>query len=205
MKVAVDAPHDVRCPGLAAVVRDEHRRGRLPDALIVVGIDANLAVVHRTRIDVAHLAPVLAAILGPKNAALRVLDDGVNNVRIAPIDIDADAPRRAFRQIDGKFFPGRATVNGFVNRAARTAAIESERCPPSLICGGVKRQRTLRVHRDIDHARVFIDEEHVVPCLAAISCLVKSAFFVRTPKVSDYSHVNNVRVMRIDHGAPDVP
>ena len=62
VKVAVDAAYDVRCPGLTAIVRDVHGRGRLPDALIVVGIDANLAVVHWTRIDVAHLAPVLAAI-----------------------------------------------------------------------------------------------------------------------------------------------
>ena len=205
VKVAVDTPYDVRHPGLAAVVGDVHGRGRLPDALIVVGIDANLAVVHWTRIDVAHLAPMLAAIFGTKHTAFRILDDGVNNVRIAAIDIDADASRRAFRQIDGKFFPGRAAVNGFINRAARAAAIESERCPPSLICRSVKRHRALRIHRHIDHAGVFIDEKHIVPGLAAIRCFVQPALFVRSPQMPDYSYVNNFRVMRIDHDAPDVP
>src|SRR5205823_5011990 len=129
----------------------------------------------------AHLAPMLAAIFGAKHTAFRIFNDGVNNVRIAVIDIDTDASRWAFRQINGKFFPGCATVNGFVNRAAWTAAIESERCAPSLIRRSIKRHWTLRIHRDIDHAGVFVDEEHVVPGLATISRFVESALFVWSP------------------------
>src|SRR5205823_8672524 len=81
VKVAVNPANYVRRPGLAAVIRDEHGRGELPDALIVVRIDPDLAVVHRPRIRVAHLAPVLATIFRTKNSAFRILDDRVNDVR----------------------------------------------------------------------------------------------------------------------------
>src|SRR6185295_10373579 len=98
MEVAVNPLHQILNPGLAAVVGVEYVCGQLPDPLVVVRIDANLAVVHRTRIHVAYFAPGLAAIVGTKRAALGVFNERVNYVWVAKIDIETDATGDALRQ-----------------------------------------------------------------------------------------------------------
>ena len=83
----------------AAVVGDEQRRAEDVEALVVGRIDVDLAVVHRPRVDVAHLPPRLAAVVGTVGAALGpVLDGGVDHPRIPAPDGQADAPDGALRQ-----------------------------------------------------------------------------------------------------------
>ena len=84
--------------GPSAVRRDEQRRAQDVESLVAGRVDVDLAVVHRARIDVAHLPPGLAAIVRPEGAALGpVLDGGVEHPRIPAPDGEADAADRASR------------------------------------------------------------------------------------------------------------
>src|SRR5438067_13913398 len=91
MKVSVHLLHDVRLQGPAAIVGGVHARAADPDALIVVRIDAHLAVVAAARIGGGHLRPRLAFVVAAEHAAFGVLDDRVDDIGIAAIKIDADA------------------------------------------------------------------------------------------------------------------
>ncbi len=89
--VAMDPLNQIRSERLAAVFRVVHLRAVNPQALIVVRIDADLAVVAAARIGVGHLRPGLAFVIAAVDAALRVLDERVDHVRISPIKSEADA------------------------------------------------------------------------------------------------------------------
>jgi len=88
----VDAPHAIRHEFLAAVLGVEHLRTEFPDTQIIIGIDANLAIVRRPRVCVAHLLPRLAFVFAAECSALFVLHNRVNDVRVLAVDIQADAP-----------------------------------------------------------------------------------------------------------------
>ena len=75
---------------------------------------------------------------------------------------------------------------------------------PALIRSGVKSHRTIRIHGEINHAGVFIDEEHVVPGFAAVSGFEHTTLFVWSPQVTQHSRVDNVRIARIDNYAANM-
>src|SRR4030042_3244783 len=89
MMVAVNLLDDVRPECLAAVVGYIHGRAHHPDPLIVVGGDADLAVIHRPWVGRGHLFPGRTFVFGPKNSALLVLDDGIDDAGIPAIDVEA--------------------------------------------------------------------------------------------------------------------
>ena len=106
-----------------------------PDFLIIVGIDADLAVIERTGREIVHAAPALAFVVGAENASLdtrRVNPDvlaagiarhhRINDGRILAINRQADAAKMIERQSFGKLFPALARVGGFVDRAAGAVA-----------------------------------------------------------------------------------
>src|SRR6185369_16705737 len=170
----------------------------LPNALIVVRIDPNLAVVHRSRIQIAHLLPGLAAVFGTEDSALGVFDDRVDDVRVRAVDANA-TDVTALGQVFSQLLPRRAAVNCFVEPAARTAAVEAPGNSSPLISRGVKSSGTLRIDCDIDYAGVFVDKQRLRPRLAAIGCLVDSAFAIWPPQVADYRDVNDVWIARVDN------
>ena len=97
---------------LAAVVGDVQVDAVHVDPLRLVGIDADLAEVHRPRIEAVDLGPALALVLGAEDTALAMLDDGVDDVRVLAIDVEADAAGVAGsgRPV-GELAPGAAGVH----------------------------------------------------------------------------------------------
>ena len=137
--VAMNPLHALRRKRFSSVLGIEHRRTEFPDPEVVMGIDPNLAVVRRPRIRIAHLLPRLALVLAAISSALLVLHDRVNDVRILAVNIQSDAAGVSaifVGQSLGQFLPGQSAICGLVNRALRSAAVESIGCAPPLIrCG----------------------------------------------------------------------
>src|SRR5258706_1928983 len=165
--VAVDAGDDVLNPRLATVLGNKHVGRALPNALIVVRIDPDLAVVHRPRIQIAHLLPGLTTVFGTEYSALGVLDDRVDDVRVRAVDVDPYATGvTALWQVFGQLRPRGSAVNCLVESASGTAAVEPPGDTPALVSRGVKCSRALRINCDIDYTSVFIDEQRLRPRLA---------------------------------------
>src|SRR5437870_5640210 len=96
------------------------------DALVIAWIDADLTVVERPRTEVVELLPGLAVIFGAEDAAdldirpfarrlagdadvgLVGLHDGVNDLRVLPIDGEPAAAKRAVGQSVRHLVPGLA-------------------------------------------------------------------------------------------------
>ena len=214
----MDALNDVRLERSAAVIRDIHLRSADPDSLIVVRIDAHLAVIRAARIGFRHLRPRFSFVFAAKDAALRVLDQRVDHVAVAAIEVDADTadllhcllirvcffhfriPRQTFFQ----FLPRRPAVGRLVQTAAGTAAAEAENRAAPLIRRGDERAGARRIHGDVADAGIVVDEENVCPRSAAVRCFIDAAIFRRTPEVSFGSNVHDIRIDRTDHDASDV-
>src|SRR5689334_18031394 len=103
--VAVNTADTLGGKRFSAVFGVKHLRAEFPDAQVVVGINANLAVVGGTRIGFAHALPGFAFVFAAERAAFFMLDFGVNDVGILAINVEADAagigggvlPRQALR------------------------------------------------------------------------------------------------------------
>src|SRR5207248_3645880 len=127
--VSVNAMDALGGECFAAVFGVKHRRAQLPNAQIIVGINADLAVVGRPRVRFTHALPGLAFIFAAERAALFVLDFGVNDVGIFAVDAQPDAPGIATAVLPGQafcqFFLVCTGVDGLVYGAVRAAAVEA--------------------------------------------------------------------------------
>ena len=206
MKIAVDLLPAVLAEGAASIFGVIKRRAQHPDFLIVVWIDANLAVIGRARIGVAHARPGEALIFGAVDAAfLDVLHQRVNDVGILAGDIhratsDVASRREAF----GELVPVSAAVDGLVDSAARPSAVESEYGTPAFVGRGIKRVRALRIDGDVGNTGVLIDEERLRPGNAAVGGFEYAAFFVRPPKMAQRRNVDDIGIGRMNDNAADV-
>src|SRR5205807_1118078 len=63
-----------------------------PDALVIIRIDMDLAVIDGARVGVGHPGPCLAFIFTAEDAAAGVFNQRVNNVGVPAIEADANAP-----------------------------------------------------------------------------------------------------------------
>ncbi len=137
VKIAVNSFHPIGSKFFPAVLGVKHLRAQLPNPQIIVGVNANLAVIRRPRIGVAHLFPRLALVVAAKRSAFFVLHHRVDDVRVLAINVEADAADISggifVRQSLGQFPPGRSAVGGFVNAAVRATSVESVRRAPPLI------------------------------------------------------------------------
>src|SRR6185436_16050894 len=102
---------------------------------------ADLAVVHRPRIQARPGVPSVPAVRAAIHAAVapRGFDDRVNDARIGAKDVETDAPFIADGQAAGELRPGPAAVARAENPAARSAAVEAPRFPLPLIRGREQR------------------------------------------------------------------
>src|SRR5208282_3891777 len=119
--IAVDAKTAGGDEGLAAVLGMVDGSAEHPDAQVVVGIDADLAVVGGPRVGIAHARPILTFVVAAKDSALGLLDEGTKDVGIAEVDGQADASHVAAVGIGkpfGQFLPSGAAVDGLVNASA---------------------------------------------------------------------------------------
>src|SRR6202162_6499313 len=128
VKIAVDLLPTVVAEGPAAVFGVVERRTQHPDFPIVAWIDANLAVIGRARIGVAHARPGETFVFVAVDAAvLYVLHQRVNDVGILPVDIHrAAADVAGGWEALGELGPVRAAVDGLIDSTARTSAVEAE-------------------------------------------------------------------------------
>src|SRR5207249_3795091 len=149
---------------LTAIVGDPDICATHVDSLVVIRIDADLAEIHRPRIDVVKLGPGFAFVLGAEHAAIAILDGRVNDIRILTIDVDADSPGIARRQTGRQLPPGSSSVDGLIDAASGTAAIESPAAAAPLISRSKQYLGVRGIHSDIDHSGVFIDGERLLPC-----------------------------------------
>src|SRR5262245_52639840 len=204
MVVTMDPRHYILNPGFAPVFRRDHVGRALPDSLLVVRVDAELALVHRPRTTVAHLSPACPAIFRSDDAALGIFDDCVNDAGISAVDIKSDPAGHSVRKVFSKLCPGSSSVNCLVHSASRAAAVESPRGTTSLIGCSVKGTGALRIHRDISYAGVLVDEQGLCPGFSPIGCLVDPSLAIRSPKMSENCDVDDIGIARIDHHSPDV-
>ena len=218
--VDVDLHRAIVAERAPTVIRDRELRAEDVDAVRVARVDADLGVVHRTRVRVGHLLPRLAAIRGAEEPALpraaaaapeplprlaRIrLDERVHEVPVPPVDVDPDAALVALGETLREFHPGVAAVHGAVEAAAGPAAVEAPPRPLPLVHGREDRVRVRRVHGEVDGARVLVDVEHPLPRVAAVPGSEHAALLVRPPKVADRRYVDDVRVARVDEHAGDV-
>ncbi len=186
VKIAMNTFYALRRERLSAVLGVIHRCAQHPNPQIVIGIHPHLAVVGRAWIRVAHFLPCLALVFAAVDAAFFVLHQRVNDIRILAIDIQPDTSCVAavfIGQALRQFLPGCAAVRRLINRSVRSSTVETIRCPPPLIRCGVERIWALRVHGDVDHARILINFQHLRPRFPAIRRFVNASLRVRSPQM----------------------
>src|SRR5262245_43763315 len=187
----------------AILALDDVDRGQ-PHALVVVGIDGRLAVVHRPRIGRAHPLPGGTGILGPIRAARRgVLDGGDEHVGLRARQRQADASLVAGRDAVLELLPRSAGVDALVDGAAWTAAVEPERLAQALIGRGIEHLGIAWIHHEIRRAGERIHEEHLGPRATRIRRLEDTALGVFSPEVPHRRNVGDIRIRGIEHDAAD--
>src|SRR4029077_20191243 len=113
--------------------------------------------------------------------------DGVNDVRVLAVNVQADTSRITailVGQPFGQFLPVCAAVCVFIDRAIWSATIESKGRPPAFISSGIQRVRTFGFHSDIAHTGVVVDLQDLRPGLPAVGGLIHSALRIRAPQMS---------------------
>ena len=204
MVIDVHVPRAVAPERLPAVVGHEERRAEHVDAAVVLRVDPDLAEIERSRLERAHLLPRLSAIVGPENPAVLVLVRQVDDVRVLPVDVDADAADVAGGQAALDARPRSRGVGRLVQPAARSAAVETVRLALPLVGRRVERVRIARIHGDVDEPRVLVDELRVGPRLPAVGRLEQPALPVRAEQVAGRRDIDDVGVCRVNDDAADV-
>ena len=147
---------------------------------------------------VIDLRPVIAAVVGLKDAAFLRLDDRVNAIGIGARNGHADAPENALRQtVSLQMLPGVAAIGRAIKPAPFTAAGEKPRLPPHLPERGEQSVRIMRVENDVDRAGVLVFAQDFRPGLAAIGRAKNSALVVRAISMSEGRDKNDVRILRM--------
>ncbi len=160
-------------------------------------VEGALAQLHL----VVHALPRLAAVHGAEHAAVLRLHDGVNAAGVGRRNRDAHVPEQAGGEsgVAGDLRPVRAAVGRLVETAARAAAGQFPRHALRLPHRGVQRPRIVRVHDEIARAGVVVNEENLLPRLAAVGGLEDAAFGIGLKDVAQRGRVHDVRILRI-HG-----
>src|SRR5581483_11586921 len=196
-----------RCEGLAAVLRLPHRGVEHVERAGVLGIGEDVRVVPGALDEVAvavDQAEAAAAVVAAVDAPLLlVLDERPDAVRARRRDREPDAPQRAGGQALGERPPRIAAVDRLVDAAARAAGDHRPRLAQRLPHRGVEHARVRRIHRQVDGARPVAHVEHLAPAAAAVRGAEDAALRVRTERVAERRHVDDVRVLRVDADLAD--
>src|SRR5262249_30486928 len=174
------------------------------DALVVIRVYTDLAVVGGPMVGITHLLPSQAPVIRAKDAALFILDDSVDDVRIGSVDINTDSAGDAFRQAGGHPGPGGAAIYGLVEPTVGPAAVESVRRTPPLVGGRVQREGAQRVDRNVGYTRVLVDEKRSGPVAPSIGRLVESALLVWPPQVSEGGNIYSIGIAGVDEHTTDM-
>ena len=180
--IDVDALGAVGAERLAGVIRHVQRHAQHVDARVGLRVDADLAEVHRPRVDVAHLAPGGAGVVGAIHAALSgVFDARVEHVGIGAVDVHPDAALGTGGDAALDLRPRLAGVRRLPHAAAGTASVHAPRRAPPLVGGGVEHLVVAGIHDQLGGAGVVIDVQRALPGESAVGGLVDAAFATRGP------------------------
>ena len=162
--VAVHATRRVVREGPATIARAVQARSAEVDPARVVGIDTDLAVVHRAVVGGAQMLPCVATIGRAVNAILLIalgllrrlpaepaaaeigLYDRKDLISVPAIDVESDTALDAVWQPLGQFFPGISTVGRAMDAAARTATVEPESGASPLVHCSEQGLGIIRIH-----------------------------------------------------------
>ena len=106
---------------------------------------------------VIHASPVLPGIIRAVKPAFLGLDNRIDAIRIGSRNGDADLAQDSARKtVAFQTFPRHAIIFRTVKSAARAAAGEKPRLPPSLPKRREHDVRIMRIENDVDPASVFV-------------------------------------------------
>ena len=137
--------------------------------------------------------------------ALRRLDQRVHMARVRGPDGNRDATEQPGGQAVLEPLPRQATVLGAIDAARRSARHQLPRMAHELPHGGEQQARITRHHDEIGDAGRVVDEQHLVPRLAAVRRAKHAALRIGRPHVAQRRHEHHVGIGRIDHDAADLP
>src|SRR5690606_23940956 len=104
-----------------------------------------------------------------------VLDERVHDPRVGGEHREPDAAEGAAGQTTAQLGPGLAAVLAPPDAAAVAAGVEVPGAPSALVARGEQHVRVLRVDRQVAEARVLVDEQRLLPGLAAVCRLEDTA------------------------------
>ena len=196
--------HRKRREGVAAVGRAVDGPGDQVHGLVVVGVDAKLAVVHGALVEFVDALPAFAAVGRLEDPAVFGFDHGHDQSRIAGGDRQSDPPLVALRQAVGQLAPAVAAVGALVEAAARTASDEPIRPPLALVRRRVENGRIGRVHGEIHESRVLVDVEDLLPAVAPVGGSVDAPLLVGAEEVAQRRHPHPVGIGWVNDDPADV-
>ncbi len=100
--------------------------------------------------------------------------------------------------------PALAAVGALPDTGPFATLDEVPRPARALPGGGVQHVGVGRINHQIDGAGVFVDEQHLLPGLAAVGSLVHAALLVGRIQVSEHGHPQGVGIIGMQHDATDV-
>src|SRR6185369_7816989 len=134
------------------------------------------------RVD--HL-PRLSRVVRPVERGPRGLDRRVDGLRARGRDGDRDPSEFARREPGGDTRPVDAAVDGAPEAGAGASRTEEIGLPPEVPHRRVDALRVLRIDRDVRATGGGVDEERLLPRLAAVGSPEQAAFRVVVPEVAE--------------------
>ncbi len=177
------------------------------DSLRIVGIDPDLAEVHRPWIRGGDLLPAVAPVGGGVHARLPTsgLHRGEDEVAVPPVDVEADPSQLSVGEAVLKACPAHTAVQRAVDAAPRAGAVETPCRAPARVHGGEEYIWVQRVHDEVDRPGIVIQIQDQLPAVTPIGRFVDPSFGVVPPEVAHGRNVSDVGVAGVGLDAGDMP
>ena len=131
--------------------------------------------------------------------AVARLDQGVDPIRVRGSHADADlSHRQLWQTVPLELGPGVAAISRHVDPAAGSAALAAPGVDHDLPHPREEDPRVVRIHLQAGGPRVLVHEEHVLPGLTAVLGAEDSSLGLRSVRVSQRCHIDEVRVFWVD-------
>lgn len=196
--------------------------GREIHFVFVRRVDHQPAVIGRPLVQNAVVAldlPVLAGVVRPPEHAavdrtsrltLRAptpgLHHGIDDVGVTLRDGHAHlADRRVGQAVTRQTSPAVTAVGRLPDAAVRSATIPIPGTDNEWPRAGIEDPRIVEIHGDLEHARVLVDEQDLLPCLAAVLGPVDAPLLLRSVAVPHGRDEHDIGVPGIDRHATDAP
>ena len=219
--IIVDHERRTRFEGAPAVNAHLHLDAAHVETVRRSWIDANLAEVHRPRIDDAHPAPRLATVVraieagdgvgrsaraaaSAATSAAGPFDGREDDVGAPAIHVQCDSSERSCRKAARLLRPGFSAIDGLPDATSGTAAVHAAGGAPPLVHRREQDSRVrLRAHQVV-RPGVLITLEYTLPTSATVRRLVDPPIPSGPEQRPRGRNENHVVVAGIEHDAVDV-